>query len=1624
MDSDDSAEGPTHVPDEDASSRSSFSSSDFHSIPVPQRREAASPETKRLPEDPSTWPSIDGYVIQEYLGGGGFGSVYRAHSVELDAPVAVKVLRADLAHTGKVRKRFLKEVTTAARHRHQHVVQVLRTGTLESKSGAQLHFMVTEFLPGGDFLTWLKNNPRRSRAGDALRQAVQILADVCAGLASLHESGVAHRDVKPENILLDAQGIAKLADFGLAGVFDEQLTEELPTNSATRSASRDRRFPLVSRLTATGEVFGTLPYMAPELLFGAENATPASDQYSVGVILYMVLSGLRPFQTRPKDPNERDRIEEQADCLRQRQPTPRIYPPSRHGMFSDRGLEFICLKCLRPYAATRYRDAGALRDDLLAWLDGQRVGEDWTTQAWNTYVYLPVRQNPFRVLMTAVTLLTLAAVSFGLAQAWQYSRKADAQNVLLREKNVSLDAANAELADQRQSLAVQVHNTIRATSGREQELGRIANAALADASAFQFLHDQGGYFPHAEDQLSVAAFRTSQMLNASPHLKGLFPGVGAGPVMQLAMPRDRNAAAVLQLGRVSILNPLAGRQSGQFLNPRGRIIRSVLSERGAHAATLATGIRGDVSLESWRTDTGMAVSSCALEGDSPQQTQLAVSDEAQLLYTCLHSGLIEVRELASLDVLTTIDTAAAWNVFLLSPDATSLFLCNQRKLLCLDAGTLETKWSSSLSGDLAESLATSGGTICAGAYSNTGGHIAICSNSGQAVLCDATDGQITVLRNRACLPAVDNWGRLLSRVCFSDDGQFLAFATGDNVVETWDLDRQQPRNNARLHPAIVTDFDLSPDGRQIASVTPDGFIRIWDLHEGASPLHEFRSHAQPTTVRFLADSQEILVGTTDGTTVVWSVPLRFEAKTPPCAATALQAVYGETRQSFVVQSAINALTLYSAATDDELSRIELPHTCHLLRFAADGSTLAALGSEDIEGRVTCVSLSRPSDARVTTRLPTWPLDAAFSPDAAWLAVLGTSPAGNNLHLLHVETGALHTVPDLHPDQIIWNPAFASQLLIANRDGRLHSLALDTSLNDLPAPAELAINSNGQVIRELQISSDGRFVGLVSGESLQVWNTTQEEPVGQVVRHALRGELNGMRFLKAGAQILTWAQDGTVRLWDRPTGDEWEVALELQHGSVVDTAAPFLNETLIVTGGQDGLARFWDATSGFPASPDVRVGPPETVITAIESPKKHQVLFQIANVLQSSNPEAIQRILHLDRLGDICDPDPRASFTTFNKFLLRSLQTASSIAFTPSANDPSSLLSTAELIADQHVEPDGRLRPLTDGERAERIAMHAPQSTTPWGCWQYAARHTPLAKEKRRLLTLANADDAASGRVAFELAEIAFAEGDIGDALSACEEAITRGYLAAGTFQLRGDCFSALGKRLQAIADFETAASLSLLPYQPRLKLGRTLATENRFQEALSAYESALTEQAELQLPQEPQDMYALALLAKYAERAESLLHVEALVSRAGASNEPEIAAYATLAVAIAAPELASSASSSLGPTAPPANTTSQATGVLPWVLLQCRVGDPLVAMPSVERVLQDTDDATAQTLLHLFYAISATRAGRTEDARAGVEAAEELREQWSQPAEQGGWENRVAIELLLRETATLLQAER
>lgn len=310
------------------------------------------------------------YELLEELGRGGMGIVYRAKQRSVNRLVALKVIRPDrlasmsLSNQRKTIDRFRLEAEAAARINHDNLVTVYEVGC-----DAGMHYFSMRFVEGSSIADAIRVNPAENRV------AAGWMEPICRAVEAVHRQGILHRDLKPQNILLEqSTGRSLLADFGLAKLADDETA-----------------------MTQTGDAVGTPAYMSPEQFEDASRIGPAADIYGLGATLYCVLSGRPPFQASSAIQTMKQVLETDAIPLRQLNPA------------VDRDLETICMKCLDKSPARRYQSAAELADELKRYLEGRPI--------LARPVSLPeratrwCRRNP---LVASLIGVSFAAVLFGV----------------------------------------------------------------------------------------------------------------------------------------------------------------------------------------------------------------------------------------------------------------------------------------------------------------------------------------------------------------------------------------------------------------------------------------------------------------------------------------------------------------------------------------------------------------------------------------------------------------------------------------------------------------------------------------------------------------------------------------------------------------------------------------------------------------------------------------------------------------------------------------------------------------------------------------------------------------------------------------------------------------------------------------------------------------------------------------------------------------------------------------------------------------------------------------------------------------------------------------------------------
>src|SRR5262245_2738181 len=316
-------------------------------------------------------PGVPGYEVLGELGRGGMGVVYKARQVSLNRVIALKMILAGPHADAEARRRFRAEAEAVARLQHPNIIQVHEHGYSAGHA-----YLALEYVEGG------------TRSGKAAgvpqppAEAARVVETLATAVHYAHGRGFVHRDLKPGNVLVTADGALKITDFGLA-----KWLHDVPGGDAAAAPTR------------TGVLVGTPAYMAPEQAAGNRDIGPATDVYALGVILYQLLTGRVPFQG-----------DSALEVLRQVKEDEPL-TPSRLRPGLPRDLETVCLKCLRKEPGQRYASAAELAEDLRRFQAGKPiaarpVGTPERVWRW-------CRRNPALATLTSFLATALLVIAFG-----------------------------------------------------------------------------------------------------------------------------------------------------------------------------------------------------------------------------------------------------------------------------------------------------------------------------------------------------------------------------------------------------------------------------------------------------------------------------------------------------------------------------------------------------------------------------------------------------------------------------------------------------------------------------------------------------------------------------------------------------------------------------------------------------------------------------------------------------------------------------------------------------------------------------------------------------------------------------------------------------------------------------------------------------------------------------------------------------------------------------------------------------------------------------------------------------------------------------------------------------------
>ncbi|MCU0703911.1 MAG: protein kinase [Fimbriiglobus sp.] len=1030
---------------------------------------------------------VEGYDILERLGSGGMGVVFKARHRQLNRIVALKMLNWNAYADQESHRRFQAEAEAVARLQHANIIQVFDVGAFRERTddSRPRPFLSLEYVDGGSLYkhTLTPQDPRL---------AAGWIATAARAVQAAHQVGVVHRDLKPANVLLTTDGQPKIADFGLAKRLDDG-----------------------GCLTLDGACVGTPEYMAPEQVDGLP-ATPAFDIYSLGVMLYELLTGSQPFKGLT--------ITETMMLVKYQE----AVPPSRLRPSLPRDLETITLKCMAKNPAARYATAGELADDLDRWLTGRPISARPVSGLerlgrWG-------KRNPALAALSVVALgLAIGGVG-GVMWKWR-----DA-------------VANAELAEERAKEAKDRE------AAAEWELYR---GCLASATADLRLNTltttretllqapvrfRGWEWHHAYDQLDL-----SREVHRVEGVEAFEPAAVPGDRICLSLHggvwvwdkvgrkhlwtvRHPGYWATQPDGRGWLQRVDARNLAFRSFSEPSKVVRVGLDADVNGFSFSADGRQLLVVTHEWSqvydTETGRTVgvrhTNLTPEGGGPGMNALSSDGRlAALNYTI--SGDTEVWEVESGRVRCTLRKQENLLALRFTPGDSRLLVNEAYPVNRVSLWDVTT-------GSLAAELKGHTNNVRDQVYSPDRTRLATASKDRTVKVWDAASGQI--------LHTLSGHTSTINAVVFSPNGERLVSASDDRTLRIWDVATGQEVAVLRGHTREVTGATfVGPN--TVASVALDGTVRYWET--GAGPgSGVWNGHSGFVyAAAYHPDGKHVVSGSWDGTARVWDetgrevrtfqMPLRMVAERrgekilEPERVTGL-AIHPAGQWVATVSWGDN-VHLWDFTTGKKLHSWERDQKSWMTGRVAFHPTADLLACGGGRAEVSVYDpRTKKTVAVLETKADTVP-DVAFSPDGRWL--VGVGGVDKTVHVWEVatwrEVASLTAAADAH-----YSVAFSP-------DGRtLACGAVDGNvyLWDTTTWERQKMLPHGVKVYALAYTPDGtRLACGCADNTVRLWDTTRHTQVAELRGHS--DYVHSLAFDPNGHRLVTASGDHTLRVWDAP-----------------------------------------------------------------------------------------------------------------------------------------------------------------------------------------------------------------------------------------------------------------------------------------------------------------------------------------------------------------------------------------------------------------------------------------------------------------------------------------------------------
>jgi WD40 repeat protein/tetratricopeptide (TPR) repeat protein len=1150
-------------------------------------------DAERPPEQVAERPRLDvpiperlgDYRILREIGRGGMGVVYEAVQESLGRHVALKVLSHDRSSGPVALIRFRREARTAALLHHTNIVPVFGVGEHEGVSyyamqyirGRGLDAVLREVaamwreagragagaggrpdsLPAG-LATGLvtgrysdlsvaagasgglppsTSEPDGLREGRAaspptgagaagadrpssdssplggaespyFREAARMARQAAEALAYAHAHGVVHRDIKPSNLLLDVQGTVWVTDFGLAKAQDSD------------------------ELTRSGDVVGTLRYMAPERFRGRADAR--SDIYGLGMTLYEMLTLEPAFRAS-------HRVQLMHAILHDEPRRPR-----EHDRRIPRDLETIVLKAIAKDPADRFADAGAMAAELERFVAGRPIHSRAVSlpeRAWRWCKRNPVLAGAVGSAASALIAVAALAVLSAAGQsraATRITHLAAGLELEGRRAKDEAQRAKAALAESNRRLAML--NFQRGQFACEQ--GDVGRGLLLMVESLRAATETSDPAWRHGVRASLAAWRRHY-----PELKTVFSHDGA--VTKAAFSPDGKTILTGSSDQTARLwDPLTGEPVGQPLQNRGPVQALTFSPDGKMVLT-----GDDQAARLWDAATGQPIGRPFHHRGAVRA--VAFGPHGKTILTGSEDQTARLWDAATgLPVGGPLQHGGPVQVVAFSPDGKTVLTGSQDHTARLwDAATVQP---------IGQPLRHQH-IVYAVAFSPDGKTVLTGSQDYTARLWDAATGQ-PIGR-----PFVHQ--EMLYAAVFSPDGKTVLTGALNNTARLWDVATGQPIGQPLPHQGPVLVVAFSPDGKTILSASWDGIARLWDTVTGqptGRPLHHQDSI---TSVAFSPDGKSILTASEDGTARLWDAEIGQPLGRPLDYQDGISAAaFDPDGKTVLTASKDTTARIWDVATGQPIGA-PLQHGSYVVAaaFGPDGKSVLT-GSWDTTARLWDATSGQPIGPPLVHRDSVY--GVAFGPDGK---IILTGSDDHTARLWEAATGQPIGPPLLHQGRV--------RTVALAPDGKT---ALTGSWDTTARLWEVATGrpigqhlSHGGRVNAVAFSPDGKTVLTASQDmTARLWDVATGQPIGQPLRH--KGPVRAVAFSPDGKIILSASQDRMARLWEAATGQL--IRQPLPHRGAVVAVAFSPDGKTVLTGSEDQAARLWDIGTGQ------RIGP--------------------------------------------------------------------------------------------------------------------------------------------------------------------------------------------------------------------------------------------------------------------------------------------------------------------------------------------------------------------------------------------------------------------------------------------------